>query len=91
MQHVLWVMAGGGDGRHAVSTWVAVLRTGTHAAVEYGAHVTVLDLTADYLCAGALLTARMGLTETVHLCCGHAPNLPFPDDSFDLVMQNSGM
>ncbi len=61
-------------------------------AVEYGAHVTVLDLTADYLCAGALLTARMGLTEQVHLCCGHALNLPFPDGSFDLVWtQNSGM
>src|SRR4051794_16573232 len=27
-------------------------------AVEYGARVTVLDLTADYLRAGALLTAR---------------------------------
>ena len=61
-------------------------------AVEYGAHVTVLDLTADYLCAGALLTARMGLTVQVHLCCGHALNLPFPDGSFDLVWtQNSGM
>jgi SAM-dependent methyltransferase len=61
-------------------------------AVEYGAHVTILDLTADYLRAGALLTARMGLTEQVHFCCGHALNLPFPDSSFDLVWtQNSGM
>jgi SAM-dependent methyltransferase len=61
-------------------------------AVEYGAQVTILDLTADYLLAGALLTARMGLTEQVHLCCGHALNLPFPDGSFDLVWtQNSGM
>ena len=61
-------------------------------AVEYGAHVTVLDLTADYLRAGAQLTARMGLTQQVHLCCGHALNLPFPDGSFDLVWtQNSGM
>jgi SAM-dependent methyltransferase len=61
-------------------------------AVEYGAHVTVLDLTVDYLRAGALLTVRMGLTEQVQLCCGHALNLPFPDNSFDLVWtQNSGM
>jgi len=61
-------------------------------AVEYGADVTILDLTADYLRAGALLTARMGLTEQVHFCCGHALNLPFPDGSFDLVWtQNSGM
>src|SRR5262249_41940229 len=57
-----------------------------------GAHVTILDLTADYLRAGALLTARMGLTAQVHFCCGHALNLPFPDGSFDLVWtQNSGM
>jgi sarcosine/dimethylglycine N-methyltransferase len=61
-------------------------------AVEYGAHVTVADLTADYLRAGALLTVRMGLAEQVQLCCGHALNLPFPDGSFDLVWtQNSGM
>ena len=61
-------------------------------AVEYGARVTILDLTADYLRAGALLTAHMGLTEQVHLCCGHALNLPFPGGSFDLVWtQNSGM
>src|SRR5215471_845401 len=61
-------------------------------AVEYGAIVTVLDFTADYLRAGALLTARMGLAEQVHFCCGHALNLPFPDGSFDLVWtQNSGM
>ena len=61
-------------------------------AVEYGAHVTILDLTADYLRAGALLTVRMRLTEQVHFCCGHALNLPFPDGSFDVVWtQNSGM
>jgi SAM-dependent methyltransferase len=61
-------------------------------AVEYGAHVTILDLTADYLCAGALLTVRMRLTEQVHFCCGHALNLPFPDGSFEVVWtQNSGM
>ena len=61
-------------------------------AVEYGARVTVLDLTADYLRAGALLTARMGLAEQVHFCHGQALALPFADGSFDLVWtQNSGM
>lgn len=44
------------------------------------------------LLAGALLTARMGLTGQVILHHGHALDLPFPDGSFDLVwMQNSGM
>jgi len=61
-------------------------------AAECGARVTVLDLTADYLRAGALLTARMGLVEQVRFCHGNALALPFPDGSFDLVWtQNSGM
>ena len=61
-------------------------------AVEYGAHVTVLDLTTDYLRAGALPGGAHGACRRVQLCCGHALNLPFPDGSFDLVWtQNSGM
>lgn len=61
-------------------------------AVECGARVTVLDLTTDYLRAGALLTARMGLAGQVRFCHGNALALPFPDGSFDLVWtQNSGM
>ena len=47
-------------------------------AVEHGAHVTVADLTTDYLRAGALLTVRMGLAEQVQLCCGMRSTCPFP-------------
>ena len=44
------------------------------------------------LLAGALLTARIGLTGQVILHHRHAVALPFPDGSFDLVWtQNSGM
>jgi SAM-dependent methyltransferase len=61
-------------------------------AVEYGAQVTVLDLTPEYLHVGELLTARMGLTDQVTFRHGNALDLPFPDGSFDLVWtQNSGM
>ena len=61
-------------------------------AVEYGARVTVLDLTTDYLQAGELLTARMGLAGQVDFHHGQALDLPFADGSFDLVWtQNSGM
>jgi SAM-dependent methyltransferase len=61
-------------------------------AVEYGARVTVLDLTPDYLRAGEALTARMGLAEQVDFHHGQALDLPFADASFDLVWtQNSGM
>ncbi|MBM3222249.1 MAG: methyltransferase domain-containing protein, partial [Candidatus Tectomicrobia bacterium] len=47
-------------------------------AVEYGAQVTVVDLTPEYLHAGAELTARMGLTSQVTFCYGNALDLPFP-------------
>ena len=47
-------------------------------AVEYGAQVTVLDLTADYLRTGALLTARMGLTEQVRFATTMPSTCPFP-------------
>jgi SAM-dependent methyltransferase len=61
-------------------------------AVEEGVQVTVLDLTADYLHAGVLLTARLGLAGRVNFCHASALALPFPDASFDLVWtQNSGM
>jgi SAM-dependent methyltransferase len=61
-------------------------------AVEYGAQVTVLDLTADYLRTGAMLTACLGLAGQVHFCHGQALALPFAAGSFDLVWtQNSGM
>jgi SAM-dependent methyltransferase len=61
-------------------------------AVEYGAQVTVLDLTAEYLRAGEVLTERMGLGGLVTFQYGNALDIPFPDGSFDLVWtQNSGM
>ena len=61
-------------------------------AAEYDAHVTVFDLTLDYLSAGELLTVRMGLSEHVDFQHGNALELPFPDASFDIVWtQNSGM
>jgi SAM-dependent methyltransferase len=61
-------------------------------AVEYDARVTVFDLTADYLQAGELLTARMGLSGRVDFYHGNALDLPFADGSFDVVWtQNSGM
>ncbi len=61
-------------------------------AVEYGAQVTVLDFTADYLHAGAMLTERMGLSQQVTFHHGNALDVPFPDGSFDVVWtQNSGM
>jgi SAM-dependent methyltransferase len=61
-------------------------------AAEFGCLVTVVDLTASYVHAAQILTARMGLDDRVSHHVGNALALPFPDAAFDLVWtQNSGM
>ena len=61
-------------------------------AVEFGCHVTSLDLTESYVRAAKVLTARMGLGDRVSHQVGNALALPFPDAAFDVVWtQNSGM
>jgi SAM-dependent methyltransferase len=61
-------------------------------AVEFGCHVTGIDLTDSYVRAAKVLTARMGLDDRVTHQVGDALALPFPDGAFDLVWtQNSGM
>jgi 2-polyprenyl-3-methyl-5-hydroxy-6-metoxy-1,4-benzoquinol methylase len=61
-------------------------------ALEFGCHVTVVDLTESYVQAGEMLTERMGLHNRVTHQPGNALELSFEDQSFDVVWtQNSGM
>lgn len=61
-------------------------------AREFGAKVTVLDLTEEYCRAGELLTLHTGLNSLVTFQCGNMLSLPFADDSFDIVWtQHSSM
>jgi SAM-dependent methyltransferase len=61
-------------------------------AAHHGCHVTVLDVTRDYLRAGERLTALVGLEGQVRFRHGDALDVPFPDGSYDVVWtQNSGM
>ena len=61
-------------------------------AVEFGCHVTVVDLTESYVHAAEELTARLGLGDQVTHQVGDALELPFEDGTFDAVWtQNSGM
>ena len=48
-------------------------------AVEFGCHVTVVDLTESYVRAASVLTARMGLADRVSHQVGNALALPFLD------------
>ncbi len=61
-------------------------------AVEFGCHVTVVDLTESYIHAGRMLTSLMKLDDHVTFHVGDALQLLFDDNSFDAVWtQNSGM
>jgi MPBQ/MSBQ methyltransferase len=61
-------------------------------AVEFGCHVTVVDLTTSYVRAAEGLTARLGLGDRVTHHTGNALELPYNDGAFDVVWtQNSGM
>jgi SAM-dependent methyltransferase len=61
-------------------------------ASALGCRVDCLDLSADF-CAGAVLLNRLtGLDDRIEVHEGSALEIPFPDDSFDVVwMQNVGM
>ena len=61
-------------------------------ASALGCRVDCIELSPDY-CAGAVLLNRLtGLDDRIDVHKGSALNLPFADDSFDVVwMQNVGM
>jgi sarcosine/dimethylglycine N-methyltransferase len=61
-------------------------------AVEFGCHVTVVDVTPSYVRTGSALTARLGLSDRVVHRVGSALALDVEDAPFDVVWtQNSGM
>ena len=61
-------------------------------AATYGAHVTGIDLTPEYIEAGQALCGWCGLTERVTLREGSALSMPFPDGHFDSgYMMHVGM
>ena len=61
-------------------------------AERFGCLVTVIDLTPSYVATAQVLTDLVGLADRVTHQVGDALDLPFADESFDLVWtQNSGM
>lgn len=61
-------------------------------AAEFGCRVTSVDVTETYVRAAVMLTTRLGLAAHVAHRIGDALDLPFDDESFDVVWtQNSGM
>jgi len=61
-------------------------------ASTVGCRVDCIEMSADYCAGAALLNRLTGLVDQVKVHQGSALDLPFPDNSFDVVwMQNVGM
>lgn len=61
-------------------------------ASELGCHVECLELSADFCTAAMLLNRLTGLDDRIQVHKGSALDMPFPDESFEVVwMQNVGM
>lgn len=61
-------------------------------ASTLGCHVDCLEYSSDYCAGAALLNRLTGLGDRIDVHNGSALELPFPDDTFDVVwMQNVGM
>jgi SAM-dependent methyltransferase len=56
-----------------------------YLAVEFGCHVTGLDLTEEYCRVAAMLSRRLGLDSRVCYRHGNALDIPFAKASFDLL------
>jgi SAM-dependent methyltransferase len=85
-------LAGAGPGTRVLDVGGGFGGPARTLAVEFGCHVTSVDLTESYVRAARMLTARMGLEDRVSHHVGNALALPFPEGAFDMVWtQNSGM
>jgi len=61
-------------------------------AAAPGCRVDCIELSDDYCVAASLLNRLTGLEDRIKVHRGSALDMPFPDDSFDVVwMQNVGM
>lgn len=78
-------LAGLTDGDSVLDVGCGLGGTARHLAETYGCRVAGIDLTDEYITVGQQLTKMVGLHERVVLRQGSALELPFENDSFDVV------
>lgn len=60
--------------------------TARYVANKYGAHVSAVDYTAEYVAAAQWLNELVGLDELIDVSEADVTDLPFEDGGFDLVV-----
>ena len=92
MQHIRWMLHPdlcGVDGREVLELGCNIGATAIVSAFS-GARVTGVDLNPDYLEVAALNAKRYGLAERIHFQqVTEGTPLPFPPESFDVIICNS--
>ena len=71
--------------KHVLDVGSGIGGTSRCLAEEFGCRVTGIDLTDEYCRAAAILSARIGLAHLVDFRQGDATELPFDDQTFDVV------
>jgi len=71
--------------KHVLDVGSGIGGTSRCLAREFGCRVTGIDLTDEYCLAAAMLSAKVGLADLVDYHQGDATNLPFDDETFDVV------
>lgn len=54
-------------------------------ALEFGCHVTGIDLSEEFCAVAGMLARRLGLESRVSYCHGNAVEMPFEDAAFDFL------
>ncbi|WP_330961039.1 class I SAM-dependent methyltransferase [Photobacterium sp. 53610] len=70
---------------HVLDVGSGIGGTSRCLAKEFGCRVTGIDLTEEYCRAARMLSAKVGFTERIDYRQGDATQLPFQDDTFDVV------
>lgn len=78
-------LAGIHGNMHALDVGCGIGGPARTLAAEFGCRVTGIDMTEEFVRAAEMLTNRVGLGNGADFRCANALDMPFGDETFDLV------